>query len=182
VTGRRGLALGSILVGFGLVVGIGVGRSTKHTEEAAQEPSLASSRFAGELTDTTPVAAVPVPEPEPASMAAPPPPPAAAPTAPIVTAAPKPAPVAAAAPDAPAPPVAEPEPPAPPATPEAVVAEPPPPDPNLVRQGRAFDNNEITSSSFDDEDVSEYSVVPDHEVTRSSFDDADRANEHPTGQ
>jgi hypothetical protein len=59
---------------------------------------------------------------------------------------------------------------------------PPPPDPYLVRQGRVFDDNQITRSSFDEEDVSEYSVVPDREVTRSSFDDQDKLNEHPTGR
>jgi hypothetical protein len=51
-----------------------------------------------------------------------------------------------------------------------------------VRQGRVFDDNQVTSSSFDEEDVSEYSVVPDREVTSSSFDDQDKLDDHPTGQ
>jgi hypothetical protein len=50
-----------------------------------------------------------------------------------------------------------------------------------VRQGRAFTEHQITSSSWDEQDVSEYSVVPDREITRSAFDDQDKLNEHPTG-
>jgi hypothetical protein len=61
-------------------------------------------------------------------------------------------------------------------------AAPPPPDPNLVQQGRFFEGGQVAGSSFDEDDVSEYSVVPDHEVTGSSFDDEDRADYHPTGQ
>jgi hypothetical protein len=186
VSGRRGFALGSVLVLAALIVGVAIGRSTKRESGSDEEPSLASSRFTDELTDTVPSAAAPAPEPEilPVEVTAPRP----APAAPIVSPAPRPlpAPARAAAPDAgavapPEPaPVAEPAPP-PAATPAAVPA-PPPPDPYLVRQGRAFDDGQITSSSWDEEDVSEYSVVPDREVTRSSFDDQDKVDDHPTGR
>jgi hypothetical protein len=60
-------------------------------------------------------------------------------------------------------------------------APPPPPDPYLVREGRVFADHDLTTSSWDEADVSEYTVVPDREVTRSSFDDADKLDEHPTG-
>jgi hypothetical protein len=52
---------------------------------------------------------------------------------------------------------------------------PPPPDPLLISEGRVFNQNSTVVSSFDDEDVTNYSV------TRSSFDDTDLINEHPTG-
>jgi hypothetical protein len=182
VGGRRGLWLGSILVGVGLLAGVVIGRFTRSRGESVEEPPLSSSRFAGELTDTTPNAA-PAPEP-PAAEPAPPPP------APTITPAPPVAAVPAATPDAGESPPADEAPPAaaPPPPPVAEVpappapAAPPEPDPYLVRQGRVFESDDqITSSSWDEEDVSEYSVVPDHEVTSSSFDDQDRVNDHPTG-
>lgn len=180
--GSKGIALGSALIGVGLLAGLAIGRSGKSAPAPSKDlPVASSSRFTGELTDTTPAAA------PPSSVEEVPAPPRAARqiTAPVVTAAPRAARPAAAAPppDAGAPPpqIAEPAPPPP--EPEAVTPVPvePPPDPALVQRGRVFRNSEVTSSSFDEEDVSEYSVVPDHEVTTSGFDDADRVNEHPTG-
>jgi hypothetical protein len=204
VSGRRGFALGSILVGAGLLVGLAIGKSSRGPAEAPEEPAPASSRFTGELTETTPAAAPPpaaeiAPAPAPAPPPATAPPPAMAPpvTAPIVTPASSPARApgspdagavaaapdagaVAAAPDAGAAP--EPTPPASAAAaPDAGAAPPPEPDPYLVRQGRVFEDDQITSSSWDEADVSEYSVVPDREVTRSTFDDQDKIDEHPTG-
>jgi hypothetical protein len=177
VGGRRALALGSLLIGVGSL-GVVLGRSSVNRSPVVDEndaPPVASTRVADELTDTTPLAAVP-PEEPPAPIVEP----APAFTAPLVTtAAPPPVPPAAPAPAPAAPP------PAP-----AVVAPPPvlatpiapaPPAPGLVQQGRFFDANAITSSSFDEDDVTEYDPVPDHEVTSSSFDDADRRDSHPTG-
>lgn len=183
MSGRRGLALSSVLVVAGLVVGVAIGRSTKHEPaQEDEEPALASSRFTEELTDTTPIAAVPAPEPAPPPAAPVAPPPEA--VAPVVTPAPPPAPAPApAAPAAVAPPPPPPVVEAPPAPALAPAAPPPPPpDPYLVRQGRLFDDHQITGSSFDESDVSEYSVVPDREVTRSSFDDQDKVDDHPTGR
>jgi hypothetical protein len=178
---RRGFALGSGLIAVG-VLGVAIGRSTKSAPKPIdEEPSLASSRFADELTDTTPLAAEPAPEPAPPAAE---PAPAPALTAPIVTPAPPAVAAPAPAPPPPAPaPVAPPaEPPPPPASAAPAAPEPPPPpDPNLVQDGRAFTEGQITSSSWDEEDVKEYSVVPDREVTRSSFDQQDRIDEHPTG-
>jgi hypothetical protein len=179
VGGRRGFWFGSILVGAGLLAGVVIGRFTRSRGESPEELPLASSRFTEELTDTTPVAA-PAPEPELPAAEVP-----AAPPGPTITPAP---PSAAAAPDAgAAPPAAEPPPSPEPAPPVVVApaadagAAPPERDPYLVRQGRVFDDDQVTSSSWDEEDVSEYSVVPDREVTSSSFDDQDKVNEHPTG-
>jgi hypothetical protein len=45
----------------------------------------------------------------------------------------------------------------------------------LISEGRVFNQNSVVVSSFDDEDVANYSV------TRSSFDDSDLINDHPTG-
>jgi hypothetical protein len=178
VDGGKGIALGSALIGIGLLGGLVIGRSGKSPPPPSVAlPAASSSRFTEELTDTTPTA-VPAPPVEEA------PAPPRQVTAPVVTPAPRAAkPVAAPPADAGAPPpqAAAPEPPPPePAAAPPVPVEPPP-DPALVQQGRVFKNSEITRSSFDDDDVSEYSVVPDHEVTSSSFDDDDRVNEHPTG-
>jgi hypothetical protein len=179
--GRRGIALGSLLVGGGLVAGLLIGRATvPRTRNLAAEPPASSTRFHQELTDTTPLAALPVEEPP----AVPPTPsetrqPAS--TAPLAGVAPAPAKPAAPAPAPAAPPAPAPAPVTPPAAaPEAEPA-PPPPDPGLVSQGRVFNGDSVTSSSFDEADVTEYDPVPDHEVTRSSFDDEDRADSHPTG-
>jgi len=182
--GGRGVALGASLIGAGLLAGVLIGRSSvsRPTDDEAragddEEPALASSRSVEGFVDTTPLAAEP--EAQPPAVAAPAEP-APAVTAPLVTPAPAPkAAPAPAAPKAPAPaPAAEPN-----STPATPAASPPapPPDPRLVSQGRVFNDDAITSSSFDDEDVSEYDVVPDHEVTRSSFDDEDRVDRHPTG-
>jgi hypothetical protein len=178
--------LGSVLVAAGLLAGVAIGRSTKSTKsnptDVAVEPSPEPARFEGELTDTTPPPPPPAAEPEfpPEPLA----PPATAPpvTAPVVTPAAKPAPPAAdvaAAPPAAAAPALPAEPP-PPAAPAAAPLQEP--DPYLVRQGRLFDDNQITGSSFDESDVSEYSVIPDRgDITTSSFDDQDKVDEHPTG-
>jgi len=172
------MALGSLLIGVGSL-GVVIGRSSVDAPPAVEDdaPPVASTRVVDELTDTTPLAALP-PEEPPAPMAEP----APVLTAPLVTtAAPPPVPPAAAAPvpaaPPPAPAVVAPAPVF--ATP---VAPPPPaPDPGLVQQGRMFNTNAITSSSFDEEDVTEYDPVPDHEVTSSSFDEEDRRDSHPTG-
>jgi hypothetical protein len=181
VGGRKGLALGSILVAAGLSVGVAIGRSSKHAEPDDELP-LASTRFTEELTDTTPAAA----ELGGEIIAPPPAPPLPrAPARPVPAPTARPAPGAAGAaaptiPDAGAPPAEEPPAPQPP---DAAAAAPmPEPDPYLVRLGRVFDDNQITSSSWDEDDVSEYSVVPDREVTSSSFDDQDKIDEHPTGR
>ena len=178
--GSRGLAVGSLLIGVGLL-GVVIGRSSVDPPPVVDEndaPPVASTRVADELTDTTPLAALPPEEPPaPVAEAAP------ALTAPLVTTAAPPAkppvPPAAPAPTpaAPAPVVAAPAPVfATPVAPPALA-----PDPGLVQQGRFFDTNAITSSSFDEEDVTEYDPVPDHEVTSSIFDEEDRRESHPTG-
>jgi hypothetical protein len=178
---RRRLALGSLLIGAALVLGVLIGRATvsPSSRQPAGEPSAPSTRFHEELTDTTPLAA-----PFAEELSAPPPAQSEAPEPAVTAALPSaarppvkpaaPAPPPAAAPAAPAP-----APVTPPAATAAAAA--PPPDPGLVSQGRVFTGDSITSSSFDDEDVTEYDPVPDHEVTRSSFDDDDRVDSHPTG-
>jgi hypothetical protein len=183
----RALALGSGLIGVGVIAGVLIARPTARPSTESEAPSAQAQgqgqqvddeapsrgRFAGELTDTTLGAAVAAEAP-PAAQA----PQTAAPAVTPAPAAPSAAdPAPAAPPPEPAPPAAAAAPPAPAAPPE-----PPPPDPYLVRQGRAFDDAQITSSTFDEEDVSEYSVVPDREVTRSTFDDTDHVDEHPTGE
>jgi hypothetical protein len=178
---RRGFALGSLLIGAGLL-GVVIGRSSVSRSGADDNaPPVASKRVADELTDTTPVAAPPPEEMPPPALVAEPAPPTL--TAPLFTTIAPPAKRAApAAPPTPAAPPAPPPAEPPPAV--AKVAEPPTPpwsDPDLVQQGRVFNANSITSSSFDEEDVTEYDLVPDHEVTRSSFDDEDRRDSHPTG-
>jgi hypothetical protein len=183
VSGRKGIALGSLLVGAGLFAGVLIGRSSRPSGAGLDDPSWSSSRFGHELTDTTPGAAAPGEETAPPPVAEEPamaPPPAPRVAAPPAAAAA--APVAPAPAEAPAPAAAAPaEPPAPEAALAVAPPAPPPPDPYLVRQGRVFNDEEITGSTWDVEDVSEYSVVPDREVTRSSFDDEDRSNYHPTG-
>ena len=177
--GRRGLALGSLLVGAGLLAGLLIGRSTvPSARNPAPEPPDTSTRFHQELTDTTPLGAAPQIEDLPAAPPAQSETPQPAVTAPLASVAAPPAKPAAPAP----PPAAAPAPaaPAPVTRPEAAPA-PPPPDPGLVSQGRVFNGDSITSSSFDEADVTEYDPVPDHEVTRSSFDDEDRVDSHPTG-
>jgi hypothetical protein len=177
VGGRRGFTLGSLLIGAGLLAGVWIGRSSvsKPLEPVDDEPSLASTRNVEELTETLPVAPADEPAAPPTVGVAERPPA----TAPVVTAAP---PVAA--PPAPAPPPVAPAPAEPaPVEPAPAVATPavPAPDPSLVSQGRVFNRDSVTSSSFDEQDVTEYDPVPDHEVTSSSFDDDDRVDLHPTG-
>jgi hypothetical protein len=209
VSGRGFIALGSGLLGMGLLLGVLIGRARAPqpvpsvSVPAPPPPSAREpSRFVAgrQFTETTPNAAPPTQWPTAATPAQPPVPPqigrlpgrAQPPTAaqarpdggtfdaaaldaspPLPEAGVIPIDAGVAFPDA-----------APPPAPEAA---PPPPDPNLVRQGRVFNERDITSSSWDDEDVSEYSVVPDRvvvpdrEVTRSTFDDQDLENDHPTG-
>jgi hypothetical protein len=210
VSGRGFIALGSGLLGMGLLLGVLIGRSraphpvpslpvSSAPPPSAREPS----RFVADrqFTETTPIAEQPTQWPMAATPVQPSPPllgrlpgrtqpPAAAQSRPdggtfdaaALDASPPlpeagviPFDAGVAFPDA-----------APPPAPQA--APPPPaPDPNLVRQGRVFNDSNITSSSWDEEDVSEYSVVPDRavvpdrEVTRSSFDVQDLENDHPTG-
>src|SRR5882672_7099596 len=173
--GRRGLVLASALVGVGLVgVGVLIGRSTAPAlRRPDDEPPAASTRFRGELTDTTPLAEEVPPPPAQSEMLEP------AVTAPVASAAPPSVKPAAPAPPPPA--ASAPAAAIAPAPASSLVATPataPPPflDPGLVSQGRVFNGESITSSSFDEEDVTEYDPVPDHEVTRSSFDDEDRVD------
>ncbi|HVU51205.1 MAG TPA: hypothetical protein VHL80_10990, partial [Polyangia bacterium] len=85
MSGRVRFALGSGSIVATLLVGVAIGRSTKH-EPPSEEPALASTKFSEELTDTTAVAPAPEPELPPVEVAAAPP--EAAPAPPIVAPAP----------------------------------------------------------------------------------------------
>jgi hypothetical protein len=181
------LAIGSLLVGAGVVVGVAIGRSSV---ERPPERSAARRRI-HEVAERAPVArptafaeppAAPPSEvsaPEPLAFV---PPPGLAPPPPGT---PSPVPSQQGLPS-----------PAPSPPPPVVMSSPQPmgtpsPQDTTPSRGRVFNGASITSSSFDQEDVTDREVTrsswddadraPDEPLTRSSFDDQDVTDHHPTG-
>jgi hypothetical protein len=182
------LALGSLLVGSGLAAGVAIGRSS--SEHPTEKP-IARRAVLHELESPTsspprPYVAT-VPEPAPTSFEE------ELPAPPVVVAPPPAAPAPAGAPPAAPAPAAPPAPPPPVATAPPPETVPPPPAVGEANMsgGRVFNGNSITSSSFDQEDVTNRELTrssfddadraPDVPLTRSSFDDQDVMDHHPTG-